>query len=399
MARSVYSNKTSKIVFWSLICVLCYVFMGSMISVLSNSVPFKDVARFSITCFGLYTIVSSMKLIANNKKGILLLLVYFILFTTLPTISSQLDRNTFAYSMLSYSDSIMWVAVFFICYKIGYSNIDMVDNLKKIVWLIPVFFLLFIQVKNYFLINSDDVALKSTTYYPLFMFPFVTMIENKWKQYIFMFLILLTILFSVKRTGLLVFLILLCTYYYIKYISQASFVKKVGYLLFSVLLGSVLLVLFSMLVESLNIGIIDRLMNMKDDGGSGRDIVWEHTISMIEKSDILELLFGHGFNMVMYDSVLELSAHCDYLEVVYDYGIVGSFIYLLFYIKLFKYYRFIKRYHPEWRIPFILSFILVFSFSLTSHLIIYPTYFLFLCILWGLMVGHCDNKQFYIHEK
>lgn len=396
--KYIYSIKQANLYFWLLISTLIFVFLGTMVSVFSSKVPFLDVARFGLTWFGLYTIISSFPLISKNKSHILSLLVFFIIFSTIPTLSSQMRFNSFANGLLSYTDSILWVVVFFMSYKLGYSKFDIIDNLKKIAWLVPIFFIAFLKVKNYFSITTtDDAAMISTAYYSLFMLPFVVMIEKKWQQWFLMFLVFLTILLSVKRTGLLVFILCFCAYYYYNYVSNASIYKKIGYLIFSIFLFFSLFFLFNILVESLNIGIVDRMMNMKEDGGSGRDIVWVHTISMIGNSDILDLLFGHGFNMVVHDSRLELSAHCDYLEIIYDYGIVGSFIYLLFYLKLFGYYRFIKRYHPEWRIPFILSFILVFSFSLTSHLIIYPTYFLFLCILWGLMVGHCDNKKFYIH--
>lgn len=385
--------------FWCLVVLLSYVFCGTMISVYSGHLPLLDVCRFLVTCLGLIIIIFSLKYLIINKTRILFLLVSFILFTTFPTISSQLETNSFANGMLCYTDSIMWIAIFFICYRIGYNRGDMVDQSKYLVCLVPVFLYLFWQVKSFFMLDStDDIAMISSAYYPLFLFPFVTLIKNRSIQWFLMFLIFITVLLSVKRTGILVFAFLVCIYYYYKYVSNASIVKKIRYIFLSFFVALFLLFLFFILVDKMDIGIIDRLKNMGEDGGSGRDEIWAITIKMIGQSDIISFLFGHGFNMVSRHSPAGLSAHCDYLEIIYDYGIIGTLIYITFYVKLFIYYRFVKKYNPDWQLPMILSFFLVFVFSLTSHLLIYPTYFLFLCVLWGLIAGHCDNKKNYSNE-
>ena len=148
--------------------------------------------------------------------------------------------------------------------------------------------------------------------------------------------------------------------------------------------------------------IFDRLANIEEDGGSGRDEVWKHTWGMIVHSGPLSLLFGHGFNSVYSDSVLELSAHNDFLEIIYDYGFVGFIIYISLYVKLFKYYKKMNIYMPEIAGPFAASIAMALSISMMAHLVINPMLFMFLTMFWGFCIAKCDkcikkNYTFSLH--
>ena len=58
-------------------------------------------------------------------------------------------------------------------------------------------------------------------------------------------------------------------------------------------------------------------MEISDTGGSGRDKVWKKTCEMIAESDFPYFIMGHGYNQVVQDSPLKLSAHNDFLEIIY----------------------------------------------------------------------------------
>ena len=45
---------------------------------------------------------------------------------------------------------------------------------------------------------------------------------------------------------------------------------------------------------------------------------------------------GHGYNAVLVDSPIHLSAHNDFLEILYDYGLVGLSLYLVFVLSFLK---------------------------------------------------------------
>ena len=102
---------------------------------------------------------------------------------------------------------------------------------------------------------------------------------------------------------------------------------------------AVLFVILIYVDKSMGNIISDRILNIQDDGGSGRDQVWRTTWSMISESNLEELLFGHGFNAVLKLSPLALSAHNDFLEMLFNYGIIGFVPYLLLHFQLIKQYH------------------------------------------------------------
>lgn len=135
---------------------------------------------------------------------------------------------------------------------------------------------------------------------------------------------------------------------------------------------------------------VDRLNNIGNDGGSGRLDVWKYTWGMIKNSNFFSLLFGHGFNAVYNHSNLKLSAHTDVLEVIYDYGMIGSVVYLTFIRSIFSTFKYVKFYRKDLVPAYATSLVLFTSVSILSHLIIFPTYFLYLCLFWGLVIGNID---------
>ena len=139
--------------------------------------------------------------------------------------------------------------------------------------------------------------------------------------------------------------------------------------------------------------VIDRLLSTGQTSNEGREDVWPVVISMIRHSDIIALIFGHGFDTVIENSPLALSAHCDFLEVIYDYGVSGLLLYLTFYKRLWN--GFIKMYRQgsELAAPMSFTFVTAFVVSLFSHLIIFPTYFLGFCLFWGLAMGSVDSED------
>lgn len=159
-----------------------------------------------------------------------------------------------------------------------------------------------------------------------------------------------------------------------------------------------LITLMNLFITQNDLSILDRLSNIQDDGGSGRDIVWAYTWRMItEEPNVFPLLFGHGFNAVYSDSMLGLSAHNDFLEIIYDYGLIGLLLYLALYVQLFSYYKRIKKLLPNIAGAFAASIVLPLCISMIAHLVINPSLFMFLCLFWGLCIGECDKriKQIY----
>lgn len=205
-------------------------------------------------------------------------------------------------------------------------------------------------------------------------------------------IIFLTVVLSSKRAGFISFIgaLVVYTYFTIKN-NNKGIRSRLKYILVFIIVGIIGFYIFNSYIATNDIHLLDRLANLQEDGGSGRDMVYDYTWNLLLKSDLISLMFGHGFNTVVQYSFLNLSAHTDFLETPFDYGIIGFIVYIVFYFRLFKYYKILRCYNPIYAPIFLATLFITFILSTFAHLIIYPTHFLFFCMYWGFVMGECDK--------
>lgn len=370
---------------------LMYIAIGLMLGVFSNGLPYKDWARLILSFIGVLMLIKNYTLIKRNNvfRSLIILMVFILISTYIHYFVSYPAR---AESVRNLGDSILWISVMVLAYLIGYKNRNTLYNSRIIALTIPIYFVVFQSVRAYFVQNTDDTALISTAYYALFLMPFAFMIKRKWLMWFLVCIIFLTVVLSSKRAGFISFIGALIVYAYLTIkIDNKGDGSRLKYLLTFVLVVIIGLQLFNSFISTNDIHLLDRLATMSEDGGSGRDEVYAYTWGLLMDSDLLSLLFGHGFNTVVHYSTLGLSAHTDFLETPFDYGIVGMIIYIIFYFRLFKYYKILKRYNPNYAPIFLSTLFITLVLSAFAHLIIYPTHYLFFCMYWGFLMGECDR--------
>ena len=235
-------------------------------------------------------------------------------------------------------------------------------------------------LQNWRFMNAIDEAHMGTAYWILFLMPILLHTPHKWLRYAGLILVGAILFASFKRGGILAFGCGLLAYLFVKEILIG---RKFTKLIFFVIAIMALAIVFIVVDNALDNLFTERFMNIKDDGGSGRDQVWATTWRMIQQSEFEHLLFGHGHNSVLTNSPLRLSAHNDFLECIYDFGLFGSLFYFLLHISLMRQiFRNIRLRNPEAAImAFTYSFFLI--LSLMSHVLIYP-WLAFMGLSWGM---------------
>ena len=235
-------------------------------------------------------------------------------------------------------------------------------------------------LQNWRFMNAVDEAHMGTAYWILFLMPILLHTPHKWLRYAGLILVGAILFASFKRGGILAFGCGLLAYLFVKEILIG---RKFTKLIFFVIAIMALAIVFIVVDNALDNLFTERFMNIKDDGGSGRDQVWATTWRMIQQSAFEHLLFGHGHNSVLTNSPLRLSAHNDFLECIYDFGLFGSLFYFMLHISLIRQiFRNIRLRNPEAAImAFTYSFFLI--LSLMSHVLIYP-WLAFMGLSWGM---------------
>lgn len=237
---------------------------------------------------------------------------------------------------------------------------------------------------------TDEVR-TSSLYLYLFIVPLFLMSKNRFVRWGSLTIVAVAMVFSLKRGGMLAFALALAVFYVVNIICTGGKAK----------LKSVIIVLFSIAaiyyVVIIGFGhyfdeMFLRFSAISDDGGSSRDLVYEVTWRMIANSNLTSLLLGHGWNRVVVDSPMALSAHNDFMEVLYDFGIFALLLYVYLYYRLFKTLFGLIRQRSETAAPFAFSVITFTVNSSIAHIVLYPFNFIVFAAVWGYILGkeqHC----------
>ena len=275
---------------------------------------------------------------------------------------------------------LLIILIFIFAHTIASKSKDLLDFFTTgiiVAMLITAFF----YYKNWTFANEVDEAHLGTSYYVLFLLPTLLLTPHKWLRYLGIVITGLVLFSSFKRGGVIAFVLAIVAYLFVKEVlGERKFTRLLVFLI-------VLIALFIILIfvdNAMGNIISERILNIREDGGSGRDQVWLTTWDMICYSESTQLIFGHGHNAVLKNSPLELSAHNDFLEMLFNYGIICFVPYLVLHVQLIKQIFAEIKMHNKNASVMAFTYTIFFILSTISHVIVYPWISL-LVIFWGIM--------------
>lgn len=244
----------------------------------------------------------------------------------------------------------------------------------------------------YSITNAVDESHLMTAYYPMYLLPIILLHPSKKIRYLFIVLTIFIIFSSIKRGGFVALIVGLFAYIISRQHIQSRGLKSFIYALLALI---AIALIFFFIANSEYGGVIERMASIREDEGSDRISVWATTWNMIQQSDNLHFIFGHGNNAVLKDSPLFLSGHNDFLEAWYDYGFIGLCLYFCSLLSLVFYT--IRLLRKKSNIAPSLAMILCIVLVLTNiaHVLIYYFMTLF-CTNIGLFLGqetYNDNHK------
>lgn len=150
--------------------------------------------------------------------------------------------------------------------------------------------------------------------------------KNKYILICSIFMVCLLLLIS---RGAILALLLACIYYFRKNLFSFKLLKYA----FGVLI--VVLILYNM---GLMDGVLLRFASEDMATGSGRTDIWQAGIKTFFSEGIFTILLGAGEGQAMKMAVLGgqyFSPHNNYLEIIFNYGIVGFVLFLIWWVSMF----------------------------------------------------------------
>lgn len=225
-----------------------------------------------------------------------------------------------------------WVVMFCMCYKWGYKNYDFSSAIRIINYIVlPILYIiyLYILVKTFFV--GVDHGFRDAIIPIAVLTPFVLLNKKSRIRNIQIVIISFLTLLSAKRSIILGVVMGLLVYFFMTYKDSRNKLKIL------ILLSVVFLVVICLYTFGyLNLEIFDiaiyRFDEMLNGDSNGRDAIAEIVLKDYNNSDFLLQLFGHGSHTTV--NIVGKLAHNDFLQVLYDYGLIPLIFFVIIYIQL-----------------------------------------------------------------
>lgn len=227
-------------------------------------------------------------------------------------------------------------------------------------------------------------------YVPLIFTPLLLFNDKnklKWACFLIIAYILID---SGKRGGLVAVIAGLLLY--LSY--SSSTIKKSKKIRITIIVSLVLIVFGNAIFEYLsNSEMYERLLNGSEDSdySSGRVGIYKEVLSKYWDSGLSGLFFGHGLGSVQNFTKQGFTAHNDFIEALFDFGLIGFISYLIFYWSFIR--QIVRINYKQIKGVYVYTFTLMFLLSIFSQIFIYQYLCLFTFVLGALSGTHCQVEQ------
>ncbi len=192
-----------------------------------------------------------------------------------------------------------------------------------------------IYVINMVIVGSFSTGTGATTdvYYILGLLP-VAMVQTRIYKIIPLTTCSIAVVLSGKRTGIIIMVIMLLGYFIHNIISSRKIKTQFFYLMGLVIVVAGFVLIFNFINNEFNQKLSMRMMRIwNEQDSSGRFTRWNMILSAMSSAGLRGWVIGHGNNGVF--SALGGHAHNDFLEVLYDFGLIPFLCYIGFWISSF----------------------------------------------------------------
>lgn len=281
----------------------------------------------------------------------------------------------------------IWISTYFAAYCLAKQSSYSIESIVKvfiIIYFLGLFF--FWQGKLYQSVNYDKgMEIRSNAIYCIItVVPLILLLKRKWFTLLLLILAFVSTIFSSKRGATIIMILALIP------VSRSVFSKmssKTWRSVFVVLMV-VAISYLSLFISNSYLGgvLMDRFADVEESGGSGRMDLWELTIDAFNNSNISNQLFGHGYRAVSYLADAT-GAHNDFLEILYDYGVIGLVFYLFIHLFMIMKMIRLRKQKNNLFFPFAVMYIIFFVMSMVSILIVQQRYLVYMAVFWGMLEG------------
>lgn len=285
--------------------------------------------------------------------------------------------------------SISWI--FFLIVIFEYSKDCEEEYTENFINLLSIGYVLlsiFIIIKIIeYRVQIVDIGGVNEIYTILLAFPIIFACKNILIKSIAQLSTIVMVLLALKATAVIAILAAYGTFFFVSpKIDNKKISKWIIRIIFFLLVAiAAIYVINSFGIVELEGGLLNKFLEVDSTGGSGRIDIWKDSMKIQSESSLVEFLLGHGYNTLV--NYIGFSAHNDFIEVMFDYGLIGLVLYVFIYIILIKQTKMLIKNKNKYAPILAVSTAMTFVVSMTSHLVIYNGLLTNCAIVWGLCIS------------
>ena len=228
----------------------------------------------------------------------------------------------------------------------------------------------------------------NSIYYIVLLLPFG--LRSRWR-YLLIGMVGLCVLFSGKQGAFLAVVIgVICFYMSERKVFDNSLGKKSK--IWIVVLGIIVVFAYDYVSTNMEFDILRGFQSLEDDGGNGRLEIYQHLLTLIKQSSFIELVLGHGGMNAVFNR-LGISAHNDFIEILFDFGFIGFILYAIFIVSLISCYLKLINIKSQLAPSLIYTIVVFLVLSMVSHLIFVLKYCMLLMSFLGIIMFEARKEE------
>lgn len=227
----------------------------------------------------------------------------------------------------------------------------------------------------------DRVAVVNLVYSVIVFTPWISLIKERRKRIFGFGVVFFIVAISMKRGAIIAFPVMMASFMLTDAIIRKRKIVSILKLIFTVVLFFVVLMFLDQQVGGI---LSDRFSTESLQSGSGRAEIYAITWDMISQRDPWYLLVGEGSGAI--EAILGMGAHNEWLQFLYNYGVVGALFYgwlcLTLVRRVFALIKTSSRYAPAYAMAVVFMLIVgMFGMIYFAH------YTFFIMALFGTLEG------------
>ena len=326
------NTKIKSILLIALELCLCYGLLGYFYSKLELPMPVGSssvIYVFVLLSFVLWFMKQNATKtvgVKNSREEIVLFLFF------ISCIPSLFENDQYSLTV----NSLIYVILPYLSYSTG-RYLNSVGDTKLPIHIVIYLFMIYVAIYTFRLFLDsplDLIEYRDYTFAILATLPFVFLLPRPILRLLLVTIALYLIIISAKRSLIVAYVPSILTFSIITVVcdSQKTFMKK--FLSLSVICSFLLVVFFlnDSFVE-VSDNMHDRFETIVDDGGSGRDFIYDKIFTEISAQSVYRDMFGNGYDCVTHN-IFGHPSHNDFLDILYNHGLIALCLWITFIILL-----------------------------------------------------------------